>query len=337
MLPSPHVLQSWAWGTLKAQQGWHPTRLLWYDADRIVAAAQILTQQRGRLSLGYIAKGPILDWGNLPLVDAVLSRLEIYARHNNLLLLKIDPDVRRDNHQGLSILSLLSWHRWRESFEQIQFSNTMMLGLQPDLDTLMGQMKSKWRYNIRLAVRRGVTVRAATPADLPLMYQMYIETAKRDNFVVREKSYYLLAWKHFMHAGLALPLVAEAQGEALAMVFLLRFADRLWYMYGASRTQHRNLMPNHLLQWEAIRLAKKLGCTTYDLWGAPDKLDEGDAMWGVYRFKQGFGAQLIPHIGAYDYAPRAWVYRLYAFFRPRLVALASLRYWVQCQEYSMSQ
>ena len=328
-LPGPHVLQSWTWGELKASQGWQPTRLLWRDGDQVLAAAQVLVQRRGRLRLGYIAKGPTVDWEDLSQVDEVLSRLEIYARENRLLLLKLDPDIRRDTLHGGGVLTVLDRHGWHSSFEQIQFCNTMVLDLRPDLDTLMAQMKSKWRYNIRLAVRKGVTVREAVEADLPMLYQMYEETAHRDNFIIRERSYYLDAWRRFMRAGLALSLVAEVAGEPVAMVIVLHFGTRAWYMYGASRSVHRNLMPNHLLQWEAIRRTKALGCNTYDLWGAPAEPDESDPMWGVYRFKEGMGAEYVPHIGAYDYAPNVFLYRLYAFLRPHLLALAQRRYWTR--------
>ena len=111
------------------------------------------------------------------------------------------------------------------------------------------------------------------------------------------------------------------------MVLLFRYGGRAWYMYGASRSLHRNRMPNHLLQWEVIRWARAQGCTVYDLWGAPDVLDESDSMWGVYRFKQGFGAEFVRHIGAYDYAPRRLVYRLYTQAMPRLLALMRWLHW----------
>ena len=88
----------------------------------------------------------------------------------------------------------------------------------------------------------------------------------------------------------------------MAALILFHFAGRAYYFYGMSRDLHRNLMPTHLLQWEAMRWARAQGCTVYDMWGAPDTLDESDPMWGVYRFKQGFGGQFVQHIGAWDYA-----------------------------------
>jgi lipid II:glycine glycyltransferase (peptidoglycan interpeptide bridge formation enzyme) len=328
-LPDPHVLQSWTWGELKASQGWQCNRFAWRDDGRVVAAAQVLVQEQGRLRLGYIPKGPILDWSDQALVAQVCSDLATFAEEHRLLLLKIDPDVRADTDAGQAVRTYLERQHWRTSFEQIQFRNTMVLDLRPDLDTLMAEMKSKWRYNIRLAVRKGVEVREGTEADFHLMYEMYDKTASRNNFIIRERDYYLEAWRRFLDADRAIPLLASVDDTPVAMAILFHFGEWGWYMYGASRTLHRNHMPNHLLQWEAIRHLKDRGCTAYDLWGAPDELDEDDPMWGVYRFKQGFGAEFVPHIGAYDYAPRTWLYRFYAFVRPHLVALAQRRYWAQ--------
>ncbi len=329
-LPTPHILQSWAWGAFKEHYGWQAQRLLWKNEEaEPQIAAQVLTQERGRFSVGYVPKGPLVDWTQPLLVESALDSLEEVARRESLLMLKIDPDVRSDTAEGQRIKKILKRRGWRPSFEQIQFRNTMFLDLRPPLDELMAEMKSKWRYNIRLAGRRGVEVRQATREELPEVYAIYEETAERDEFIIREETYYLDAWTDFMDAGLAVPFVAEVEGEMVAMLILLHFGERAWYMYGASRDVHRNLMPNHLLQWEAIREAKALGCTTYDLWGAPDVLEKSDPMWGVYRFKLGFGSEFVPHIGAYDYPPHPLLYRLYAFLRPRFVALAERRYWLE--------
>jgi lipid II:glycine glycyltransferase (peptidoglycan interpeptide bridge formation enzyme) len=155
---------------------------------------------------------------------------------------------------------------------------------------------------------------------------MYSETALRDGFVIRPVEYYRDAWNSFIARGLAHPLIAKVNGDAVAMVILFRFGDRAWYMYGASRNLHRDKMPNHLLQWQAIRWAKSVGCKVYDLWGAPDQLVESDPMWGVYRFKQGFGASLVKHIGAYDFpSSRLW-YWIYMVVIPRLLSLMRRRY-----------
>ncbi len=328
-LPAPHVLQSRAWGDFKADHGWAIARLLWTEEGQPRAAAQILVQERGRVRLGYIPKGPVLDWSDSALLSRVFDDLERYAREHALLLLKIDPDVPVETEAGQALLEMLHARKWRSSFEQIQFRNTMLLDLRPDLDTILANMKSKWRYNVRLAKRRGVVVREVGIPALPQLYELYAETAFRDNFIIRTEDYYLDLWRRFLEAGLAVPLLAEVEETPVAMLILFLFDRQAWYMYGASSDLHRNCMPNHRLQWEAIKRAKERGCTTYDLWGAPDELDESDPMWGVYRFKEGFGAEFVAHVGAYDYAPNAFLYKVYSIGRPALVALAQHRYWAR--------
>jgi lipid II:glycine glycyltransferase (peptidoglycan interpeptide bridge formation enzyme) len=257
-----------------------------------------------------VPKGPALDYQDAALVDRVLADLEVYSRRRGAILCKIDPDVHLDR-----VIETLVDRGWRYSDEQIQFRNTALIDLQPSEADLLAGMKSKTRYNTRLAGRRGVVVREGALEDTPLFYQMYAETGQRDGFAIRAYEYYADAWRTFMKAGLAHMLLAEVAGKAVAGLILFCFGEVAWYMYGASTAHHRDKMPNYALQWEAIRWAKAAGCTVYDMWGAPDSLDESDRLWGVWRFKQGLGAQFVPHIGAYDYpASRLlyWTYRLVA-------------------------
>jgi len=326
-LPQPHVLQSWEWGAFKARHGWAATRWVLRDEGGTPrAAALVLRRRLARLPWGvmYVPKGPILDHADDQAWEAVLAHLERLARGGRAIFVKIDPDVRADTS---SVTERLRERGWRPSAEQIQFRNTMTLDLRQDEESLLAAMKSKWRYNVRLAERRGVTVRPGGVDDLPLLYDLYRETALRDGFVIRPLSYYRDAWNSFIERGLAQPLIAEVAGDAVAMVILFRFGERAWYMYGASRDRHRDKMPNHLLQWQAIRWAKAASCSVYDLWGAPDELDEGDPLWGVYRFKQGFGAAWVRHIGAYDAPTSRLGYWLYSGAKPRVLALMRRRHW----------
>ncbi len=328
-LPDPHVLQTWAWGAFKERHGWRADPWLWEVAGAPRAAALTLTRRAGPLPAGvmYVPKGPLLDFDDPSLLTQVLSDLERLARRAGALFIKIDPDVPADEPRGARTVETLRRRGWRSSREQVQFRNTLLLDLTPDLDALLAQMKSKWRYNVGLAARKGVSVRMGELSDLPLLYRLYEETGRRDRFVIRPEAYYHDAWGSFIAAGLAQPLIAEVEGEPVAMVILFRCGRRAWYMYGASRDLHRNRMPNHLLQWEAIRWAKGQGCTVYDLWGAPDVLDESDPLWGVYQFKQGFGARFVRHIGAYDYPTWRPLYWLYTIAMPRLLAWMRWQHW----------
>jgi lipid II:glycine glycyltransferase (peptidoglycan interpeptide bridge formation enzyme) len=133
--------------------------------------------------------------------------------------------------------------------------------------------------------------------------------------------YYREAWPRFIEAGLATAFLAEWQGQPLAGLVLFHFGPKAWYFYGMSSDVERDRMPTYLLQWEAIRWAKAHGCATYDFWGAPDEFTESDPLWGVYRFKDGFGGTVVRHIGAWDYAPSPLLYRAYERLMPLLLAL----------------
>lgn len=339
-LPGAHFLQTCEWAQTKARLGWQSLPQVWRDEQgRAIAAAMVLQRRlRSRgpaasLSVLYIPKGPLCDWGDAEVRRCVLDDLAVLARRQAAIFIKIDPDVPLgvgvpgspddiENQDGQSMLDDLRGRGWRFSDEQIQFRNTILVDLMPELDTLLANMKQKTRYNIRLAERKGVRMLQGTAADLPMLYRMYAETSLRDGFVIRDQDYYLHVWKTFMNAGMAEPLVAEVDGEAVAGVVIFRFAGKAWYLNGmstASGTSHREKMPNHLLQWEAMCRAKAAGCHTYDLWGAPDVFDESDPLWNVYRFKEGFGGRVIRHIGAWDLPVRPLYYHLYTQILPRLL------------------
>ncbi|MBC8170674.1 MAG: peptidoglycan bridge formation glycyltransferase FemA/FemB family protein, partial [Anaerolineae bacterium] len=175
------------------------------------------------------------------------------------------------------------------------------------------------------AEKKGVTIRAATLDDLPLLYDLYRVTGERDEFLIRPPDYYQRAWRDFMEAGLAHALIAEADGVAIAHVILFHFGTKCWYLYGASGGDQREKMPNYLLQWAAIQWAQAQGYTLYDMWGAPDEFNEQDSMWGVYEFKRGFRGTVTRYIGAWDYRPFPLLYTLYTQLMPRVIAFMKRR------------
>jgi len=336
-LPGAHLLQTREWGQVKMVNGWLPTTWAWWNEQgQIVAAAMILQRRLSfsdwfkSQSVMYLPKGPLLDWNDIALRRQVLADLESFGRRNGAIFIKIDPEVvigtgnpeeagARKCELGESVLHDLQARGWRPSDEQVQFRNTVLIDLTPDLDQLLAIMKQKTRYNIRLAARKGVTVRIGDASDFESLYKLYVETSVRDDFVIRDWGYYHRLWSTMLDAGLAEPLIAEVQGQPVAGVVIFRFAGTAWYMQGMSGLAHREKMPNHILQWEAIQRAKTAGCRIYDLWGAPDEYHENDPLWGVYRFKEGLGGQVVRHIGAWDLPVKPLAYRLYTQALPRVL------------------
>jgi peptidoglycan pentaglycine glycine transferase (the first glycine) len=330
-LPHSHILQSWEWGDFKSHYGWQARRWVWKEGQ---AAAQVLTRAARGLRVMYIPKGPLLDWDNDSLRVQVLDDLQSLARRERAILIKIDPDLpigtgllenNQPNPSGISVTSDLGLRTWRLSADQIQFKNTVILDLRPSEEQLLERMKQKTRYNIRLAEKKGVQIRLGSLTDLDLLYRMYAETSIRDGFVIRSADYYREAWGSFIQAGLAQPFIAEVEGEPVSALILFVFARTAWYLYGMSREAHREKMPNHLLQWAAMRWAKAQGCERYDFWGAPDEFNENDSMWGVWKFKEGFAGQVVRHIGAWDYSPSPILYGLYTVALPRVLSLMRWR------------
>ena len=344
-LPEPHFMQSWEWAQIKSQFGWTAHPFLWTDRSGSILAARMVLKRRvisrgfaARLSILYAPKGPLLDWNDATLRARVLEDLQGFAHSQGAIFLKIDPEVRLgtgffgtpdhlDFSAGESVHSGLVDLGWRESKDQVQFRNTVLLDLSPSSEELLARMKQKTRYNIRLAGRKGVSVRMGNLDDLRMLFHMYANTSVRDGFVIRDEGYYLAVWRTFMHSRqpAMIPLVAEVEGMAVAGLMLFLFGARAYYVYGMSTEVHREKMPAYLLQWEAMKVAKSRGCVNYDLWGAPDVFNENDPLWGVFRFKDGLGGSLVRTLGAFDFAPNPFWYKLYSEVMPKILDLMRLR------------
>lgn len=336
-LPNSHVLQTTEWAEVKREVGWTSHSLTWKnEKGEVTAAANILVRSMKpfgfgpKMAIGYIPRGPMLDWSDASLRQKIFSELEQYAREAGLIFLKIDPDLELgrgipgaemaiENLHGKIVTDELSRRNWRYSVEQIQFKNTAVLDLSGTEEDWLKRMKQKPRYNLRLAQRSGVSIRLANDEELPALYHLYAQTASRDHFIIREEAYYLRVWRRFINAGMADALIAEVEGQLVAGVMLFHFGKRAWYLYGMSSPLHREKMPNNLLQWEAMRLARSKGCEVYDLWGAPDVFDESDSMFGVFRFKDGLGATVIRGVGAWDYPVKPILYFIYHQVLPRFL------------------
>jgi len=332
--PTGHLLQSWGWGELKASVGWHHLRLALWDREQqsIIAAAQVLRRTAAHLPLpaghlAYIPRGPVCDWScpavtspfPYPTYQIMLSELNRYLKRQGALALQMEPALEVGKQQSTEITKYLHAGGFH-AVQTIQPARTILLDITSDEESLLAHMKEKWRYNLRLAERKGVQVRAAqTVEDVRSWYELLQTTGERDEFGIHTIDYYLQAWRIFAARSQARLLLAEHDGRLLAGIFVGFMAKQAIYLYGASSNEQRNLMPNYLLQWEAIRWAKSKGATTYDFWGIPETDDEHEAMAGVYRFKSGWGGKVARFIGNYEYVYRPVAMRVARKFLARRV------------------
>ncbi|MCX7775212.1 MAG: peptidoglycan bridge formation glycyltransferase FemA/FemB family protein [Spirochaetaceae bacterium] len=320
-------LQSRLWGLFKARTGWE-SFICRASVGSLPADAEILVLRRsiaGRVSFLYVPFGlscleHVQDREHLAVellrqTGAALGSRDLFIRldvpwqispskTNALQKVELQPEAARMRQAGL------------QPGIAVQVPDTVILDLAPEESALLAGMKPKWRYNIRLAEKKGVQVEEAGKQDLATFMSLYRETAARDRIAIHPASYYeklfdtvyevanLMRQKGIPEH--ALPrislLLAKHEGRALAGIIVFFFGKEAVYLYGASSSEKRNLMPAYALQWHAIRLARSMGCAYYDFFGIPPNGDDQNhPMAGLYRFKTGFGGTIVRRMGAWDF------------------------------------
>jgi peptidoglycan pentaglycine glycine transferase (the first glycine) len=285
--PNVHILQTAEWGELKAAFGWQPVRIVSGSAG-----IQILFRKLPLgFSIAYLPKP-------LPFPDALWPEIEAVCRQKRAVFLKIETDDW-ENSPTSTQLAMGAGRGMRVSPHNIQPPRTILVPLAGSETDILNRMKQKCRYNVRLAEKKGITIHAWD--DLNGFHRLMQVTGGRDGFGVHSREYYKKAYNLFHPTGMAEILVAEFESRPLAALMVFALGKRAYYLYGASTDEERNRMPTYLLQWEALKWARSRGCSEYDLWGVPD-VDESmleaqfetrhDGLWGVYRFKRGFGGQV---------------------------------------------
>jgi lipid II:glycine glycyltransferase (peptidoglycan interpeptide bridge formation enzyme) len=229
--------------------------------------------------------------------------------------IRIDPPW---HSTGADAAAPLLEKPFRRAAADVQPPDTVIIDLSKTVEDLLAGMKSKWRYNVRLAEKKGVTIRSAGAEGLPVFYRLFEETCRRDGIAMHSLDYYqtlfrLAADDPTVDARLYIATggaASEAAGDLAAIITLFRGGEAT-YLYGASASEGRNLMPTYLLQWQAICDAKAAGCRSYDLFGIPPTAEEGHPMHGLYQFKTGFGGAIIHRPGSWDYDLRPLPARLF--------------------------
>lgn len=306
--PNAHILQSGEWGELKSAFGWEAARMVAGDLG-----VQILFR---RLPLGltfaYIPKGPV----GSPEKKAdkqFWAEIDSLCRKKHAVFLKVE----QAGWEGDSTV-FMQPSNYFSSPLRIQPRSTLVVDLQGSEEDIFNRMKPKTRYNIRLAGRKEVVVRSSN--DIENFYRVMGVTSQREAFHVHSLEYYRRAYELFYPKGMCELFVADFQSQTLAAVMVFAFGGTAYYFYGASANMERNRKPTYPLQWQAIRWAHSRGCTEYDMWGIPDEAtdvddDEAEAredgLWGVYRFKRGFGGSIKRARQALDRIYNQLLYRLY--------------------------
>jgi len=307
-----HPLQSWEWGEFRKATGQSIERIgIFSDNGQIQKALTVTFHSIPVMggTAGYVPKGPT------PSADMLNALQELGRRHKSLFI-KLEPNLQAPVEAVEPFKEVEGIYKAgdAEPGRSLFTRYTFIKDLTPDIETLLSEMKSKTRYNIRLAERKGVSIVEDTSAEgLEDYIRLLEETTSRQGFYAHGPEYFRTMWKVLGDSGMLRIMKAVYQGKVVSSWIVFIFNGVGYYPYGASSRDHRDVMANNLLMWEVLQLAKREGCTTFDMWGSLGPNPDPKHKWyGFHRFKEGYGVQLVQSIETHDLVINS---PLYMFFR----------------------
>lgn len=320
-----HPIQSWAWGEFKRAFGSRPERVGFFENGKLVKGLQVIFSPLPKTpyTAGYCAKGFLPD-------DSQIEILKTLAKKHRAVFIKLEPDFclpvpketdgsdcAEKTKQKLHTALFLKEDAYLISKKAVHASPifkeyNFLLTIDKTEEELLAGFNSKTRYNIRLAEKKGVTVQDnSTEQGIENYIRLMEETTKRQGFLNHNGTYFKKLFETFPKDRIRI-FEAVYKDEVLTAWILFNFNGRLYYPYGASSNLHREVMPNNLIMWEAIKFGKTQGCTVFDLWGClGPSPDTKDAWYGFHKFKAGYNPHLMQYIGTYDFVYKPLLYKLF--------------------------
>ncbi len=299
--PKGHFMQSLKWVEIKEE--WENEVVLSVDDNgKIIGGLNILIRKVPYInkSIMYSPRGPVCDIYDEKILSDLVEGAKVLAKKHKAFILRIDPDIKNSDEEFKVIAKKLGFKikdNIKKFSDGIQPRYVFRLDVKGKTDEeLLKSFHEKTRYNIRLAMRKGVTIKDGTKEDLKDFHEIMKETGNRDHFGIRPLSYFEKMYDTLAPNNMKV-LMAYYEGKPIAGTIPIIYGNKVWYLYGASSNKYRNVMPNYLLQWEMINLALKHNADIYDFRGVEEFEDETKQEYGVYKFKKGFKGEFIEFIG----------------------------------------
>lgn len=296
-----HVMQSYEWGEFRSAMGIKVIRMGVFDDKKLVSGFTLTIHSipKVNFTVGYLPKGNLPD-------EIMIESLRKIGEENNCIFIKLEPSVEA-SEEKVKVMEDLGLVLSRKA---LFTKYTFQLDLTKSEEELVREMKEKTRYNTRLAERKGVVVKEEE--NFEDYYNLMRETTGRNKFFAHNEEYHRKMWKIMKKAGVGHLLVARYQNIPLTAWVLFIFNNVLYYPYGASSSEYRELMASNLMMWETIKFGKKMGCRLFDMWGSlgpnPDPKDD---WYGFHRFKEGYNPKLVEFVGSYDLVLKKNIYPFY--------------------------
>jgi peptidoglycan pentaglycine glycine transferase (the first glycine) len=315
-----HIMQSWEWGEYKSHLGWEPCRLAIRKGEEMFAAAQILfrTLPLIHLTIGYIPKGPLISCQEKSLYACLLEGLNALAKKYKTVFIRMEPAYTNT----LQNRSEMSEFELRSCAQTNQPRCTIMVDLTPGEKAVFERFNRNTRRLIRKAEEDGVIIEEGCIESIEHFYAILKETAKRKHLPMQKKDFYIEAYRVFEQSGKVKLLYAKYQNQIVSSLFVFFYKNVSMHLWAGNSPLGLKCNASHIMHWTAMRLAIMQGYQTCDLWGIPDEIAEmiekgteisrqrSDGLWGVYRFKEGFGGSIQCFVGTYDHVLKPGFYKL---------------------------
>lgn len=317
--------QSAMWAKVKS--GWEAEYITAKDENGKICGSMLLLIKRLPLSKVYVyaPRGPVCDMSNLSVLSDLINQAVAVAKKHKAFMLRVDPMVSENDYVAIENLKKLGFihHSQRVGYENVQCRENYVLDIKgKSEEEVFASFKSKWRYNIRLATNRGVKCDFYGEEKLDDFMMLMKQTAQRDGFQYRGREYFETVLREL--GDKAKLCMCYLDDEPLSGALCIDYAGVMSYVYGCSSCEHRNCMPNHLMQWTMIKDAIANNCHTYDFCGIPYWNVEEHKNYGVYRFKKGFNGNVITYAGEFDYRFNPLMCRMFDMMRLKSFAPAKV-------------
>lgn len=296
-----HPLQSEGWGKFREKTG---VRVIRVETLQLT----IHPIPHTKYTIGYVPKG-------LDINKKILDELLTIGNKENCIFIQLEPNIEKKDNQKYNFKNLVT------SSRPLLTKYTFVLDLTKSEDELLKNMHPKTRYNIKLAEKKGVKI---IEDNSDKAFKEYLrltkETTQRQKFYAHSEKYHKLMWETLRQTQDTINfdklsehlLTATYNGQVLVTWIVFVLGDTLYYPYGASSSEHRDVMASNLMMWEAIKFGKKLGLKKFDMWGALEpNPNNKDPFYGFHKFKEGYGARHVEFVGSYDYILNKKLYFIY--------------------------
>lgn len=295
--PESNFLQSWYWGEFHKGLGHAIQRTGFYQNEKLIGVCLSIVEPARRGRYLTVPAGPIIDWQNFFLVESFFAKIRSIATEQKCVFARIRPQLVEDEFSKKIFLN----HGARPAPMHLHAELTNQLDITLDNSQILKNMRKATRYEINKAIKQGITIKTTTnEGEMKTFYDLQLETASRQKFVPFSYKFLDEQFKIFSESGNALLYTAEFENKLLAQAFIIFYGQEAVYHYGASTEEGRRYPGAYLIQWEAIKEAKRRGATRYNFWGVAPVNVSHHRFAGLSLFKRGFGGQDVCYLHARD-------------------------------------